>query len=248
MPTQPQKGFTLIELSIVLIIIGLVVSGVLAGKSLIDAAKMRSQITQLEDYKKAYYTFKLKYDAVPGDMVDASSYWSSATDGDGDGKVTGSSDHPFQVANLESLLFFQHLNLSGIIQKKLVGSFALGYPALRIDDTKGMVAGGYIQPLFPGALQLTNTSMLLERTASLNIMAGNLSASDSAYNNVATLTILQAHTIDKKIDDGIANSGIFTSHKAFFAVDGDCLTGNDGNYLMTSPNSLSCHSIYVIEK
>ena len=62
------KGFTLIELSIVLVIIGLIVGGVLTGQDLIKAATIRAQIAQMEKYNTAVHTFQLKYGYLPGDM------------------------------------------------------------------------------------------------------------------------------------------------------------------------------------
>src|SRR6187549_3006919 len=63
-----QKGFTLIELSIVLVIIGLIVGGVLVGRDLIKAAQLRKQISQITDVNLGANTFKLKYNALPGDI------------------------------------------------------------------------------------------------------------------------------------------------------------------------------------
>lgn len=61
-------GFTLIELSIVIVIIGLVIGGVLVGRDLIKAAEIRAQISQIEEFKTAVNTFKVKYGYLPGDM------------------------------------------------------------------------------------------------------------------------------------------------------------------------------------
>src|ERR1700689_1860224 len=63
-----HSGFTLIELSIVLVIIGLIVGGILVGQDLIKAAEVRAQISQVEKYKSAVNTFMVKFDALPGDM------------------------------------------------------------------------------------------------------------------------------------------------------------------------------------
>src|ERR1700744_2868548 len=64
-----QQGFTLIELSIVLVIIGLIVGGILVGQDLIRAAETRAQISQIEKYNSAVNTFRGKFGALPGDMA-----------------------------------------------------------------------------------------------------------------------------------------------------------------------------------
>src|SRR5471030_1667850 len=65
---KSERGFTLIELSIVLVIIGLIVGGVLVGQDLIRAAEVRATIAQIEKYNTAVNTFRGKYNALPGDM------------------------------------------------------------------------------------------------------------------------------------------------------------------------------------
>jgi prepilin-type N-terminal cleavage/methylation domain-containing protein len=63
-------GFTLIEMSIVLVIIGLIVGSVLVGRDLVSAAYVRAQVTQIEKFNTATNTFYGKYGALPGDLND----------------------------------------------------------------------------------------------------------------------------------------------------------------------------------
>lgn len=63
---KKKNGFTLIELSIVLVIIGLIVGGMLVGQDLINAAKVRAEFSQMEKLDAAVNTFRLKYNALPG--------------------------------------------------------------------------------------------------------------------------------------------------------------------------------------
>src|SRR5438477_2747635 len=63
-----QQGFTLIELSIVLVIIGLIVGGILVGQDLIKAAEIRATVGQVEKYNSAVNTFRSKYNGIPGDI------------------------------------------------------------------------------------------------------------------------------------------------------------------------------------
>jgi prepilin-type N-terminal cleavage/methylation domain-containing protein len=74
-----HKGFTILELSIVLVIVGLLVAGVLGGQEIIKAMKVNSVISKMNEVTAAANSFKLKYDSLPGDMPDASDYW--GTDG-----------------------------------------------------------------------------------------------------------------------------------------------------------------------
>jgi prepilin-type N-terminal cleavage/methylation domain-containing protein len=64
-----RDGFTLIELSIVLIVIGLIVGGILVGQNLINAAAIRAQVSQIEKYNTAANTFREKYGYLPGDIT-----------------------------------------------------------------------------------------------------------------------------------------------------------------------------------
>jgi prepilin-type N-terminal cleavage/methylation domain-containing protein len=68
-------GFTLIELSIVLVIIGLIVGGILTGRDLIGSATNKSVVTDVQKYVSAVNTFRTKYNELPGDMVDAQNMW-----------------------------------------------------------------------------------------------------------------------------------------------------------------------------
>ncbi|MDA0782810.1 MAG: prepilin-type N-terminal cleavage/methylation domain-containing protein [Rickettsiales bacterium] len=91
---ESEKGFTLIELSIVIVIIGLIVAGVVGGQALVNQSKLRTIITELNQFKFQINTFYLEYNALPGDMPNAHSYWpncnSGATavqcNGDGNGR------------------------------------------------------------------------------------------------------------------------------------------------------------------
>jgi len=71
-------GFTLVELSIVLVIIGLLVGGVLAGESLIHAAQLNSVTREGTQFITATQSFHDKYQALPGDMTNATQFWGLA--------------------------------------------------------------------------------------------------------------------------------------------------------------------------
>lgn len=74
----PRKGFSLVELSIVLVILGLLVGGVLSGQSLIRAAEMRSVSSDFQKYSAAINSFRDKYFGLPGDITNATQFWGIA--------------------------------------------------------------------------------------------------------------------------------------------------------------------------
>jgi prepilin-type N-terminal cleavage/methylation domain-containing protein len=75
-------GFTLIELSIVLVIIGLIVGGILTGQELIKSATVRSEVSELENIETAIYAFRDKYGGLPGDLSNATAFFGT-TDSEG---------------------------------------------------------------------------------------------------------------------------------------------------------------------
>lgn len=86
-----QSGFTLVEIAIVLVIIGLILGGVLQGQTMIENAKYKKFVKEIDGYKTAYYTFQDMHKAIPGDMRKASTLLdATAVNGTGDGLVVGS--------------------------------------------------------------------------------------------------------------------------------------------------------------
>lgn len=92
MTKKYNKAFTLVELAIVIVIIGLIVAGVLAGQGLVQQAQLRSIISEQDQIKVALQNFRLIYDAEPGDFDDAYTYWNCGAseeecNGNGDGLI-----------------------------------------------------------------------------------------------------------------------------------------------------------------
>lgn len=92
------KGFTLIELSIVLVIIALITGGVLVGNDLLKMAQARGVMSQMERYETAIRTFQLKYNCLPGDCLNASTF-GLGTSGNGD-KLIGNTTNSYPGGSL----------------------------------------------------------------------------------------------------------------------------------------------------
>ncbi|GAA5179155.1 hypothetical protein GCM10025771_20470 [Niveibacterium umoris] len=83
-----QAGFTLVEMAIVLVIIGLLLGGVLKGQELIESAKVKNIAQDMRAISVAVLTYQDKYRALPGDDKSASARWSGAcAKGDGNGLI-----------------------------------------------------------------------------------------------------------------------------------------------------------------
>jgi len=131
-----NKGFSLLELSIVLVIIGLIAGGIVAGSAMIRAAELRKVITQQEQFKTAIYTFKDKFLGLPGDLKNATAFWgeldadhttcigmettggTETCDGDGNGNLRYASNAGY---SFETYRLWQHLANAGLINGTYTG-------------------------------------------------------------------------------------------------------------------------------
>src|SRR5215210_5593314 len=105
-----ESGFTLIEIAIVLVIIGLLLGGVLKGQELITGARVRNLIGQQDGIKAAYFGFLDRYRALPGDFKNAKTTIKDTTEnGDGDGQILNSG------TTKEGTLAWEHLAKAGFI-------------------------------------------------------------------------------------------------------------------------------------
>jgi prepilin-type N-terminal cleavage/methylation domain-containing protein len=111
---RKQSGFTLIELAIVLVIIGLLLGGVLRGQSLIDSAKVKNMAADFRNAQVYVYGYQDKYHAIPGDDSKAAGNVgvAAAEIGNGDGKIDGS--WISTETDDESLRFWLHIRKAGL--------------------------------------------------------------------------------------------------------------------------------------
>jgi prepilin-type N-terminal cleavage/methylation domain-containing protein len=113
-----HTGFSLIELSIVLVIIGLLTGGILVGRSLINLAQIRAQISQIEKFDTAVKTFQLKYNCLPGDCSQAVIFGLGSSGGPGDNGNGNAHIEGFplnKVYGPEIENFWYHLSMGKVI-------------------------------------------------------------------------------------------------------------------------------------
>ncbi len=107
---KKQSGFTLIELAIVLVIIGLLLGGVLKGQELINSAKVKNMASDFRNAQVQIYSYQDKFRALPGDDSAAKNHVNATNDGNGDGLISGAWD----AASGETFDYWQHVRLAGL--------------------------------------------------------------------------------------------------------------------------------------
>jgi prepilin-type N-terminal cleavage/methylation domain-containing protein len=108
-----QRGFTLVEIAIVLVIIGLLLGGILKGQEMITQAKIKNSIADFSGLAAAYHGYQDRYRAIPGDDPGATRWGLTAPGTAGNGKVEGA--YNSTTAADESRLWWDHLRRAGFV-------------------------------------------------------------------------------------------------------------------------------------
>ncbi len=219
-----QQGFTLIEIAIVLVIIGLLLGGVLKGQELINTARVRAMNNTVDGITAAWFSFQDRYRSFPGDYLTAQSNVNlpGAPDGgDGDGLVE---------ATDETARVWVHLEAAGY----LTGGYT--------DDTATVAANAYDCPStvcpdngFGSGMNLVYGTMVQTGAAdSHELISGR---------GVPVEVIAE---LDRKIDDGSPDSGAMqlgTSGQGWDATaEGLCITAAN-DYELQNPGD-NCAAVF----
>lgn len=214
-----RQGFSLLELSIVLVVMGLIIGGVLVGIDLIAASTIRSTIAQYKEFQTICAAFEDKYGDLPGDIEqtkakDFGLYDRTAVAAEGNGDSNGllqSCADNFTTgsrAGCETLLFWRDLNDAGLIN----GSYQSATAAQA--DNGAAIATKDLSKFLPES-PLEGNFWTVFHKANANVDTANYYAltnitsidADGTYNLDQFLTPVIADQIDTKIDDGLAMTG-----------------------------------------
>ncbi|MGQ7847486.1 prepilin-type N-terminal cleavage/methylation domain-containing protein [Granulosicoccus sp. 3-233] len=185
-------GFTLVEIAIVLLIIGLILGGVFKGQALIDSARVRAIHTELTGFQTAWLSFADRYRAAPGDFARADvQIDSAATPGNGNGRLDSSS---------ERAGVWQQLALAGFISGSYDGS------AANIGSAGDLECASTTCPKNPfnGFYTFAHGTQGVGFTTAAN---------ELSTGNQMPVNILSQ--LDVRLDDGVATTGRFRVHRDY---------------------------------
>ncbi len=248
------KGFSLVELSIVLVIIGLITGGVFVGRDLVRQAEIRAVSADIEKYLSAINSFKNKYESIPGDMRNAQAYWGAAhvapancitTVGAGTATCNGDNNAVIMmsVGSNEPFRFWQHLANAALLEGSFTGVTGPN------GSTNDAVPGTNVPE---GPIPGSGWSVF-----NWGIQSGSPSAFDGVYDNYLLFGIIQTNTItsaaalspeemaslDIKLDDGRPGTGKVVPRQFSNCTTATASNQTNANYALTN-QSLVCSLIY----
>lgn len=247
MSQNTRNGFTLVELAISLMVIGLLLGGILKGRELIENAKITAMAKQMKSYDAATVTFLERYSALPGDIESPAALIPKCSSGsiclpggNGDGIVGGvmNADNftVKETKRMETCKFFSHLYLADLTE----GPPGSGSICNTSWNSRG--ANSADTRLFPES-PFTNVLIVPRALGDVFSEIDNDAVPDftpdTHYYNIYPLTVYQAHALDKKFDDGYALSG------NILVVPNTACHDTVGVYLLqtTNPRSGTCQSL-----
>jgi prepilin-type N-terminal cleavage/methylation domain-containing protein len=253
-----KSGFTLVELSIVLVVIGLIIGGVLVGRDLIRAAEIRSVISDVERFTTAAKTFRAKFNCLPGDCADASAQGLGA-DGNGNGSIDegwcASTPDTSTAGNVELFLFWQHLAGAQLIPGSFTGqpgpSDALeAIVKVNVPPSK-MTNGGYSIANITASAGVYCAPYVFTNADYNNYLNFGAQSSVGDLTDAPILTPADAFSTDQKIDDGKPGTGhVLTLNSSWYSASGygatNCVTSDNPSTATYNVSYMSpaCHLIF----
>jgi hypothetical protein len=234
-----------VELSIVLVIIGLILGGVMVGRSMIRSMQVNAVAQDWQAYESATQTFIDKYQGLPGDITNASTFWGAAVaNGNGNGQLNVASA---SGAAGEIFGAWEQMALAGMIKgvySGLSGSGSTHDAVIGSNVPAGRLSGTGFSWYYYGAL--SGSPYNYDGFYGNHVYFGSKVATAETQGNV--LTPAEAFQIDQKIDDGIPATGVVRSFHAVYnpnCVTGAAAAGSTASYNTATYTGVACGLIFV---
>jgi prepilin-type N-terminal cleavage/methylation domain-containing protein len=231
-----KSAFTLIELSIVLVIIGLIIGGITTGSSLIKQAQVKAVINEINIFKTAINTFRIQFNNLPGDMNNATAFWYNATTCPGTTGVAGSCngngngfiDSSGNTTSDEAVRAWQHLSLATI----LPGS----YSGIRATSWQNVPGGNVPTSKYPNGFYNFYMGLVTNGAAANTLLL------------YPTILPVEAYNIDGKLDDGLPITGKVIAEWTGNSSSAQCGNSTLNTYNLALTTSLNfCHLQFILD-
>ncbi|MFP5409770.1 MAG: type II secretion system protein [Gammaproteobacteria bacterium] len=194
-----QSGFTLIEIAIVLVIIGLLLGGILKGQELINSARVKNLAADFRNIPLFIYGYQDKFRVLPGDDANAVAHVGTATvtpgAGDGDGVIDGNWNST--TVTDESFLFWQHVRLAGLAPGPTTTGATDYLPRNAVGGTVGIQSTAPFTGMTGGTYYVCSTTILGKFAKQLDIQLDDGNTATGAMRAGTTLpTAVDTEDID----------------------------------------------------
>ena len=258
MKVNKQSGFTLVEIAIVLVVIGLLLGGILKGQQLINSARVRNLADQNSGVQAAYYGFIDRFRNLPGDMTCAAAVANvgaaiTVPAGCGTEDIGGNANGRIdQDAEIGAV--WAHLSIAGFLNGTFDGLNAAGNALTAATYNTGVPAGGVPPNAFQGPIMIAHANDYVTGDARDSVVR-------LSYSFGGNIPVSILRDLDQKLDDGVAGTGvvrsaaeatdqanagsIFDAITDFTAGGDSCLTAGPPSVWDVDSANQTCNAIYL---
>lgn len=239
-PRTRSQGFTLVEMAVVLLLVSLLVGGTITAKNMIRSAELKSVHEEVGALRQVVRTFKDRYESYPGDMFNATKFWTAQNaahgtciitastsvatcNGDGNGWITTAG---VGTTYYEANRFWQHLSNAGLLPGKYTGEDTLLDAFANCNLVNHCGAAKYKGGLYYAASVFRNFNYFRTPTDALDMFGGDdkgnvvvffgsqsVASPAGAFVGKPIITTSDALNLDQKLDDGKPMTGFIQSFR-----------------------------------